>query len=76
MYSFDLLILIACAVFYYRAGKFENAPALLWASLSVLVYMLTWVVLAWGTLGCIGAQVGLFFAIAIARALFSKRPVA
>ena len=60
-----MILLILCAVIYYRAAEMENAPGWLWALLSVSVYLLTWLVLGWGLLGCFFGQVALYFAITI-----------
>ena len=75
MYSFDLLVLLASAVFYYRAAQFEDAPALLWSGLSVLTFLITWMVLSWGMIGSIAGQVALFLLITITRVVLEKKPV-
>ena len=69
IYSFEFVLLLACAVFYYKAAEIEDAPRLLWSGLSVGVYLLTWRVLGWGLLGCLLGQVGLLVGIAGIRAL-------
>ena len=65
LYSFQFVLLLLCAVFYYKAAELEDAPRLLWAGLSVLVYLVTWMLLSWGLIGCLVGQVGLFGAITL-----------
>ena len=61
-------MLLACAIFYYRGAQWENdAPAFLWAALSVLVSVVTWLVLSWGLLGCLGGQVVLFAVMTVVK---------
>jgi len=80
LYSFQFVALLACAVFFFRAGEFESrvgnaarSLGFLWASLSVLLYVITWIVLSWGMIACIACQVALFFGISIVRVLLSIR---
>jgi hypothetical protein len=69
IYSYQFVIMLACAVFYYRAADIEDAPQLLWAGLSVLLYLLTWLWLGWGVLANLLAQVALLIGIAIVRVM-------
>jgi hypothetical protein len=39
-YSFNFVGLVVFAVFFYRAGEFENGPGLLWAVISILISLL------------------------------------
>jgi hypothetical protein len=71
--SLQYLLLIAFAQIFYRAARIDDAPPLLWAGLSVIVYLLTWGVLSWGILGCIVGQALLFLAFAIVRTITKKR---
>jgi hypothetical protein len=71
-WSLELVLLIACAVFYYRLAVFEKAPPVLWAALSVGTFIFTLVGLKWGLLGIIAGQVGLFVGIIVVRAVFGK----
>jgi hypothetical protein len=64
-----ILIIVVCAVFFYRAAEFENESSLLWAGLSVLISAATWFLLHWGWLGSLFGQVGLFVGITIFRML-------
>ncbi len=66
-YSFQFVMLLACAAFYYKAAEMEDSSGLLWSALSVLVFILTWIVLSWGWLGCLLGQVGLFTGITVVR---------
>jgi hypothetical protein len=69
MLSFTLVGAVVCAVFFYRAGEFEDAPGLLWAALSVLISVLALRWLRLGLLGLLLAQVGLFVGIAAYRVI-------
>ena len=68
-YSLQFVMLLACAVFYYKAAEMEGCSGLLWSALSVFVFILTWIVLSWGWLGCLLGQVGLFAGITVVRVL-------
>jgi hypothetical protein len=68
-YSLQFVMLVACAVFYYRAAVMEDSSGFLWSALSVLVFLLTWIVLSWGWLGCLLGQVALFAGITVVRVL-------
>ncbi len=68
----SLLILLACATFFYRVAEIENESGALWAGLSVLVYLFTWLVLRWWLFGCVGGQVALFIGITIVRAVRAR----
>jgi hypothetical protein len=72
--SLHLVLLAACAVFFYRAADMEHGPALVWGGLSVLIYLLAWRVLGWGVLGCLLGQVALFAGITAIRMLRAARP--
>ncbi len=52
LYSFQFFLLLLCAFFYFKAAEMEDASPLLWAGLSVAVYLVTWMVLNWGILAC------------------------
>lgn len=40
-YSFQFVMLLACAAFYYKAAEMEGASGFLWSALSVGVFILT-----------------------------------
>jgi hypothetical protein len=67
--SFALVGVVVFAIFFYRAGEFEDAPGLLWAALSVLVSVLVLRWLRWGMLGLLLGQAGLFVGIAAYRVI-------
>lgn len=73
LYSLSLVLLLACAAFYYKAAEMEDEPRLLWSGLSVLIYLVTWRVFSWGWMGCLGGQVGLLAAITAVRVLRDRR---
>ena len=56
-----------CAVFFYRVGEREKAPAALWVALSVLISFLSIKFTAWGVWGVLGGQVLLFVGITLFR---------
>ncbi len=66
-YSFNAVLLVVFAVCFYRAGVFDNGPALLWAVLSAAISLLVWQVFHWGLMGMIVGQVGLFVGIGVVR---------
>jgi hypothetical protein len=72
LYSFQFVFLLACAVFYYKAAELDKAPGLLWAGLSVLIYLLTWQVFHWGWVGCLAGQVSLLAGITLVRIFRSQ----
>jgi len=61
--------MIACAIFFYRAGEFDGSSGLLWAALSVVISVVAWRVFGWGILGILMAQTGLFVGITVFRML-------
>ncbi len=69
LYSFMLapLLVIACAIFYYRAGQFEGASGLAWAALSVLISVAIWQGLHWGFFAIVLGQLGLFAGLTVYR---------
>ncbi len=68
-YSFQFFLLLACAAFYYKAAELDKASGLLWAGLSILIFLLTWQLLCWGWLGCLAGQAVLFAGITLVRVL-------
>jgi len=64
---FSILIIAACAAFFYRAAEFENEPAWLWCGASVLISVVTFFFLHWGWLGTLLGQVALFVGITVFR---------
>lgn len=71
----EIGVAIAGLIFYFNAGKFEARsgaadPSLLWAALSLAASALA-ISLGWGWKLQVLAQVGLFLAITVVRALGS-----
>jgi hypothetical protein len=67
-YSATFLLIIASAIFYYRAGEFEGTSGLAWAGMSALI---SFAILRWlhgGALAILLGQVGLFAGITMYRA--------
>jgi hypothetical protein len=73
-YSFQFVMLLACAAVYYKAAEMEGSSGFLWSALSVVVFILTWIVLSWGWLGCLLGQVGLFAGITLVKMLRRQSP--
>src|SRR5437667_4002790 len=46
-YSFTFILLVACAIFFYRAGEFDGSSGMLWAALSVAISVVAWRVFGW-----------------------------
>jgi len=66
-YSLTFIVLLACAVFFYRAGEFERSSGLAWAALSLLISVVLWRWLHGGVLAVLLGQVGLFVGITLYR---------
>ncbi len=66
-----IIIILASAIFFFRAAEFEDESGFLWATLSVLVSSATWFFFHWGWLGAVLGQAGLFVGITIFR-MFRK----
>ncbi len=66
-YSITFVLLLACAVFFYRAGEFEGGSGLAWAALSLLISVAIWRWLHGGFIAVLLGQVGLFVGITLYR---------
>ena len=66
-----IVVIIASAVFFYKAAEFENASTLVWTGLSVLISILIWLVLGGGVVFLAFGQVALFVGITVYR-MFRK----
>ena len=64
-----ILMMVVCAIFFYRAAEFENESPLLWTGLSVVISIVTFFVFHWGWPGCLLGQIGLFAGITVLRML-------
>ncbi len=71
-YSWNFLLMIGFAIFYYRAGEFDDCPGLLWAALSLAISLLILKWLHWGLLGIILGQFLLFIGIGVFRVIRDK----
>ncbi len=65
----EALVVGVFAVVYYRAGRLERAPGLLWAGLSVLASLASLRLLGWGVWGVFGLNALLFVGITLFRVL-------
>lgn len=68
-YSIHCIFTIVFALFFYRAGAFDNSPGWLWAILSAAISLLIWQWLHGGLIALVLGQVGLFFGITLFRVL-------
>ena len=72
--SLEVVLALVCAVTFFRAGRFESTDqahdfSALWALMSALVSALVLLGLDGSWVALAAAQVGLFFAIGIYRAV-------
>jgi uncharacterized membrane protein YfcA len=61
----SLLLIICCAVFYYRLGEQEYGSGGLLALISVVLWVVGVFLFKFGWLGNLLLQVGLFFALTL-----------
>jgi hypothetical protein len=61
--DFGFLIMIACAVFYYRLGEHEYSSGTLLAAVSICLWLMSDFLLGLGLLGHILLQAALFVAL-------------
>lgn len=66
-YSFGLVIALACAAFFYKAGEQETSTGLWWGGLSALVSAVMLLRLGGGVLPVLLGQLGLLLAITLFR---------
>ena len=69
LYSLPFFILLCCAAGYYKAAEIEKTSGILWAGMSVAVFVTTWFVLRWGIPGDLLGQVGLLAGITAYRVI-------
>lgn len=67
----SIVVIIASAVFFYKAAEFENTSTMVWTGLSVLISVLIWLVLGGGFVFLALGQVLLFVGITVYR-MFRK----
>jgi hypothetical protein len=65
------VVIIAGAVFFYKAAEFEDASTTIWTGLSILISILIWLVLGGGLVSLALGQVLLFVGITVYR-MFRK----
>jgi hypothetical protein len=66
-YSPMFILLLACAVLYYRIGEFEGKSGWPWAGASILISVAIWRWLGGGWFAVLLGQVALFVAITLFR---------
>ncbi len=66
-YSFTFVLLLASAVFFYRAGQFEGSSGLAWAGLSILISVAIWRWLNGGLFAVLVGQLVLYAGITLYR---------
>ena len=71
---FSLLIVLCCAIFYYRVGEAEYSGGWLLALISVALSVVGLLILHWGWLRVLLLQAALFFALSIWNMRSQKRP--
>jgi hypothetical protein len=73
LYTLDFVVLVVCAVAWFRAAKIEDVPPWNWVGLSVLMYWITWRWLGWGIIGGLAGQGLLVLLIAVGRVIRESR---
>jgi hypothetical protein len=63
IYSVQFVLLLVFAAAYYKAAEIENASGILWASMSVVTFLITWRLFHWGTPGNLLGQFALLAGI-------------
>ena len=71
---FSLLIVLCCAIFYYRVGEAEYSGGWLLALISVALSVVGLLILHWSWLGVLLLQAAQFFALSIWNMRTKKRP--
>ena len=74
MYDFGLVMMLGCAVAFYRIGEIEYGKGLLLGAISILVWMITAYVLTWRWIPSLCAQAGLFGLLTIINIFRGPRP--
>ena len=72
-YSFQFVLLLGCAVLFYKAAELEGESEILWTGLSVGVFALTWFGMHWSYPGNLMGQALLFAAITLHRVWRDQR---
>lgn len=69
-YSFNFILMVVFAIFFYRAAQFDGGSGLVglfWAAMSVAISFLIWQWLGWGVLLMLLGQIALFVGIGVYR---------
>ncbi len=70
---YQIAFVCVFALVFYRAGVADEAPGILWAALSIVVSLITWLALSGGTLVMLLGQFALFIGIAVFRVLRDQK---
>ena len=62
-----IIAAVVCAMFFYGAAQRDQAPAVVWAALSVLISIFAIFFTSWRVWGVLGGQVLLFVGITFFR---------
>lgn len=74
LYSFQFVVLILCAAFYWKLAALDpEASSIVWAALSAFTFFTTWLLLRWGYAGDLFGQIALFGGITAYRVLRDRR---
>ena len=73
MYDFGLVMMLACALLFYRIGELEYKKGLLLGAISILVWIVTQYVLFWRWIPCLGAQAGIIGILTIINFFAANR---
>jgi hypothetical protein len=71
--GFGLVIMALCAAFFYHAGEEAFSTGIPLAAISIGLWLAAAYLLAFGWLGCILVQVGLFSALTARNVIRDKR---
>lgn len=64
----QVVVLLICAVTYWRLAEMEKIPGWIWGATSAAAYLVTWRILHYGVLGNLVGQAILLIVIGAARA--------
>ena len=70
---FHVILVICCAVAFYRVAEMQNTPGTLWAVLSVGVWLVTAITIPPPYLGPLLAEVGLLAALFVTNLVRDRR---
>jgi hypothetical protein len=70
--GYGLVFMLACAAFFYHAGEEEHSSGIWLAAVSIGLWFAAGYLLAFGWLGCILVQVGLFAVLTVRNVMRDK----